>query len=83
MEEKIKYINKSVADSLQFAEAKNVALITFNGAALYAVIEGKDVMPAIIHNYVMFWSLLLVFAVALSLVAFLPHYESQHKTRIT
>ena len=72
IEDKIKYINKSVAESLQFAEAKNAALITFNGAALYAVIEGKDLMPKIIHDYVPFWSMLLVAGISISLIAFLP-----------
>ena len=72
MEKKIKYINKIVAESLQFAEAKNAALITFNGAALYAVVEGKEMMPKIIHDFVPFWSLLLVAAISISLIAFLP-----------
>jgi len=47
MEEKIKYIHQSVADSLQFAEAKNAALITFNGAAPYALIEDQTYLPAV------------------------------------
>jgi len=72
MEEKIKYINQSVAESLQFAEAKNAALITFNGAALYVLIEGQAYLPAILKNYIAAWSLLLVAAISISLIAFLP-----------
>ncbi len=72
MEEKIKYINQSVAESLQFAEAKNAALITFNGAALYVLIEGQGYLPALLKNYVAVWSLLLVAAISISLIAFLP-----------
>mgnify|MGYP000451083159 CR=1 FL=1 len=73
MEDKIKYINNSVVESLQFAETKNAALITFNGAALYVFIEGKDYLPPFLQGNVhLFWSMLLVAAISISFFAFLP-----------
>ena len=72
MEEKIRYINQSVGESLQFAEAKNAALITFNGAALYVLIEGKEHLPPILGNNIALWAMLLVAAISISLIAFLP-----------
>ena len=72
MEDKIKYINNSVVESLQFAETKNAALITFNGAALYVFIEGRDYLPTFFQNYVIEWSLFLVAAISISFFAFLP-----------
>jgi hypothetical protein len=72
MEDKIKYINNSVVESLQFAETKNAALITFNGAALYVFIEGREYLPTFFQNYVIEWSLFLVAAISISFFAFLP-----------
>ena len=72
MEEKIKYINNSVVESLQFAETKNAALITFNGAALYVLIEGREYLPVVVQNNVIELSLLLIAAISISFFAFLP-----------
>lgn len=72
MEEKLKYINQNVVDSLQFAETKNAALITFNGAALYVIIEANAYLPLFIQGHALVWSTLLVAAISISFFAFLP-----------
>jgi hypothetical protein len=72
MEEKIKYINQNVVNSLQFAETKNAALITFNGAALYVFIEAKIYLPVFVQGHALLWSMLLVLAISISFFAFLP-----------
>ncbi|MCT4622241.1 MAG: hypothetical protein N4A46_01365 [Schleiferiaceae bacterium] len=72
MEEKIKYINGVIVDSLQFAETKNAALITFNGAALYVFVEGKEFLPGFVQRYDLVFSFFLVMAIAISFFAFLP-----------
>lgn len=61
-----------VVDSLQFAETKNAALITFNGAALYVFIEAKSYLPVFIQGHALIWSMLLVAAISISFFAFLP-----------
>ena len=35
-------------------------LLTFNGAALYVFIEGREYLPSFFQNYVIEWSLFLV-----------------------
>lgn len=72
MENKLLKVNRMIADSLQFAEAKNAALITFNGAALYLFSGGLHAMPAVVSQFSHVFSSLLVLGISVSLIAFLP-----------
>lgn len=78
--EKLELINKNVQESLRFAEAKNAALITFNGAALYVMVEGNKYLPKFIQNYWQFSAIVLVIGITLAIIAFLPSFGSKTKS---
>jgi len=77
--EKLEKISGNVQESLRFAEAKNAALITFNGAALYVMVEGNSYFPEFIQNHWHFSAIVLVIAITLAIIAFLPSFGSQTK----
>ncbi len=79
IEEKLQQISSNVQESMRFAEAKNAALITFNGAALYVLVEGHDYLPAIIQEYWIFNATVLIVGITLSIIAFLPSMGSTTK----
>ena len=79
MEEKIYRINENIQEALRFAEAKNAALITFNGAALYVLIEGRDYLPPLIQPYLHWLAAILIVGITLSIIAFLPNMNPVKK----
>ena len=79
--EKLETISGNVQESLRFAEAKNAALITFNGAALYVMVEGNSYFPEFIENHWHTSAIVLVIAITLAIIAFLPSFGSQTKTK--
>lgn len=79
IEDKLQRISGNVQESMRFAEAKNAALITFNGAALYVLIEGHSLLPAFIQKFSMFSAIVLIIGITLSIIAFLPSMGSTTK----
>lgn len=79
IESKLQHISHSVQESMRFAEAKNAALITFNGAALYVLVEGNVYLPPFIKNYWVFNAIVLIVGITLSIIAFLPSMGSSTK----
>ena len=85
MEEKIYRINENIQEALRFAEAKNAALITFNGAALYVLIEGREVLPSFAQEFFHILAIVLIIGITLSIIAFLPNMNPAKKqiTKVT
>ena len=79
IEEKLIRISNNVQESMRFAEAKNAALITFNGAALYVLVEGNSYLPPFIKEYWIFNAVVLIIGITLSIIAFLPSMGSTTK----
>ena len=79
IEDKLHQISGNILESMRFAEAKNAALITFNGAALYVLVEGNIYLPAIIKEHWMFNAVILIVGITLSIIAFLPSMGSTTK----
>ncbi len=78
--EKLEKIGHNVQESLRFAEAKNAALITFNGAALYVMVEGNSYFPDFVQRHWHFSAVVLIIAITLAIIAFLPSFGSQTKS---
>jgi len=78
--EKLEKISGDVQESLRFAEAKNAALITFNGAALYVMVEGNSYFPDIVKDHWHFSAIVLIIAITLAIIAFLPSFGSKTKS---
>lgn len=79
IEEKLQRISGNVQESMRFAEAKNAALITFNGAALYVLVEGHEFLPVIIGDHWIYNAVILIIGLTLSIIAFLPSMGSKTK----
>ncbi len=79
IEDKLQQINNTVQESMRFAEAKNAALITFNGAALYVLVEGNVYLPQFIEKHWHFNAVVLIVGITLSIIAFLPNMGSSTK----
>jgi hypothetical protein len=79
IEERLQQISANVQESMRFAEAKNAALITFNGAALYVLVEGNVYLPAFIEKHWMLNAIVLIVGITLSIIAFLPSMGSSTK----
>ena len=65
-------IQTMVNDALRFAEGKNAALITFNGAALYVSSMSKTLVPPALMGVLPYLQALLVLSIGVCLLAFLP-----------
>ena len=61
-----------VNQQLQFAEAKNAALITFNGAGIYVSALGQSIFPPFLLDIMPAIHVMLVLSIGLSLMAFMP-----------
>jgi hypothetical protein len=79
IENKLQKICRDVQESLRFAEAKNGALITFNGAALYVMVEGHTHIHPVFQKYWQINAMFLILAITIALIAFLPSFGSKTK----
>jgi hypothetical protein len=79
VEKKLQKICGDIQESLRFAEAKNAALITFNGAALYVMVEGNQYFPAFVKDHWYYSAIVLIIAITLAIIAFLPSFGSKTK----
>lgn len=61
-----------VNQQLQFAEAKNAALITFNGAGIYVSALGQSIFPQFLLDILPIIHVMLVLSIGTSLLAFMP-----------
>ena len=73
MDENLKYTFSNVNDWLKFAEAKNIALATIDGAILFGIIQGWKEIPIWMHSeikYILFP--LLIISMLLIIWSFIP-----------
>ncbi|WP_100404255.1 Pycsar system effector family protein [Bacillus solitudinis] len=80
----LKDLYKDVSEWLKFAEAKNAALLTFNGVLLFGiigVISSANKLPDDIVNFLYFCSFLLLINIVIILCSFLPALRQTNKTK--
>ncbi len=74
-EEKLFKIFNNVNDWLKFAEAKNAALVAFNGVSIFGIIQAFQselIKDDWLCNYLQFIIVLLIFSTITSLISFAP-----------
>ena len=82
-EERLKFIFNNVNEWLKFAEAKNGAILAFNGAAIFAILSYIKKIPVII-NPLLIYLLLATFLISIlvNLITFIPILNALFKSRI-
>ncbi len=79
MEERLKNIFANINDWLKFAEAKNAAIIAFNGATLFGILQiianKKLTDLLIVHYFLWAFIILEILGILIALFSFLPELK--------